>query len=63
MSWRAAQVAWPCRGMDKGSNAEMCVEDECKPSFRVWRDASYAMRQSPIARGHATRIGIVGPGG
>ena len=46
MSWRAAQVAWPCRGMDKGCNAAMCVEDECKPSFRVWRDASYAMRQS-----------------
>jgi hypothetical protein len=32
---RKAQTAWPCRGMDKGCNAAMRVEDECKPSFRV----------------------------
>ena len=43
---RKAQTAWPCRGMDKGCNTAMCVEDECKPSFRVWRDTNYAMRQS-----------------
>ena len=43
---RKAQTAWPCRGIDKGCNAAMCVEDECKPSSRVWRDTGYAMRQS-----------------
>ncbi len=35
---RKAQTARPCRGMDKGCNAAMRVEDECKPPFRVWRD-------------------------
>ena len=43
---RKAQTACPCRGIDKGCNAAMCVEDECKPSFRLWRDTNYAMRQS-----------------
>ena len=35
---RKAQTAWPCRGMDKGCNAAMRVEDECKPSSQVWHD-------------------------
>ena len=32
---RKAQTARPCRGMDKGCNAAMRVEDKCKPSFQV----------------------------
>ena len=35
---RKAQTAWPCWGMDKGCNAAMRVEDECKPSCQVWRN-------------------------
>ena len=32
---RKTQTARPCRGMDKGCNAAMRVEDKCKPSFQV----------------------------
>ena len=46
---RKAQTAWPCRGMDKGCNAAMRVEDECKPSFRVWRDTGQGVVLSAVA--------------
>ena len=32
---RKAQNARPCRGMDKGCNAAMRVEDECEPSIQA----------------------------